>query len=129
MIKISKAGGIVKFWSNKIACQELSKIGIPLGKPLRDEEKEIEDDDQIRNESDGRYIIEIKQECQKLSMQEIRQKIVSELTGQVPNSLQLNDLIHDLSSLHIEDEKISMQPKPLNCFKNLDNPFWTTFKF
>ena len=125
MIKISKAskdkkaGGIVMFWSNKIAGQELSKIGCPLSKPLGDEEKEIEEGDQIRNESDGRYIIDIKQECQKLSMKEIRQKIVSELTGLVPNNLQLNDLIHDLSSLHIEDEKISMQPKPLIALKIL----------
>ena len=40
--KDKKAGGIVMFWSNKIAGQELSKIGSPLSKALRDEEKEIE---------------------------------------------------------------------------------------
>ena len=52
-------------------------------------------------------------------MQEIRQKIVSELTGLVPNNLQLNDLVHDLSSLNIEDEKISMKLKPLIALKTL----------
>ena len=54
-----------------------------------------------------------------LPMQGIKQKIVSELTGLLPNNLKLNDLIHDLCSVHIEDEKISMEHKPLIALKTL----------
>ena len=86
MSKGSKAAkqekkGIIMFASNKIQNQQTSRIQIQFNKSSSEEEKVIDRKGYFEAESDCGYISDIKQKCQKLSTEEIIQKVVSELTG------------------------------------------------
>ena len=81
VVKDSKTGSIVMFVSNKIHSQDPNIIERQSNVLSSEEEKEIDDLDHIKAKSDCGYINDIKQECQNLSTDEIRLKVMSELTG------------------------------------------------
>ena len=79
--KQEKKGIIIMFASNKIHNQKTSRIEIQFNKSSSEEEKVKDNKDNIEAGSDCGYISDIKQEFQKLSTEEIIQKVLSELTG------------------------------------------------
>ena len=72
---------IIMFASNKIHNQQTSRIEMQFNKSSSEEEKVIDNKHNIEAGSDCGCISDIKQECQKLSTEEIIQNVVSELTG------------------------------------------------
>ena len=81
VVKDSKTGSIVMFVSNKTHSQDPNIIERQSNVLSSEEEKEIVDIDHTKAKSDCGYINDIKQECQNLSTDEIRLKVISELTG------------------------------------------------